>query len=72
MSIKSSQMLVAEALKEIKTIGTGEAYQLAKDDKCNLIDMELKTIFAIWVSSFHNLHFGISVLNLATVKNTEF
>ena len=39
MSIKSSQMLVAEALKEIKTIDTGEAYQLAKDDKCNLIDI---------------------------------
>ena len=39
MSIKSSQMLVAEALKEIKTIGTGEAYQLSKDDKCNLIDI---------------------------------
>ena len=39
MVIKSSQTLVQEALKEIKTINTDEAYELLQSDKCNLIDI---------------------------------
>ena len=39
MTIKSSQTLVQEALKEIKTINVNEAYDLSKNDKCNLIDI---------------------------------
>ena len=39
MPIKSSQTLVQEALKEIKTINTDEAYELLQNDKCNLIDI---------------------------------
>ena len=39
MSIKSSQTLVAEALSEIKTISTEEAYKMSNEDKCNLIDI---------------------------------
>tara|TARA_B100000902_G_scaffold252585_1_gene238999 strand:+ start:4743 stop:5129 length:387 start_codon:yes stop_codon:yes gene_type:complete len=39
MTIKSSQILVQEALKEIKTIDTNEAYELMKTNKCNLIDI---------------------------------
>ena len=39
MNIKSSQTLVSEALKEIKTINTDEALTLFKEDKCNLIDI---------------------------------
>ena len=39
MVIKSSQTLVQEALKEIKTINTNEAFELLQGDKCNLIDI---------------------------------
>ncbi len=39
MNIKSSQTLVAEALSEIKTISTDEAYKMSNEDKCNLIDI---------------------------------
>ncbi len=39
MTIKSSQKLVQEALKEIKTINVDEAYELSSNDKCNLIDI---------------------------------
>ena len=39
MTIKSSQRLVEEALREIKTISTDEAHNLAENDKCNLIDI---------------------------------
>ena len=39
MTIKSSQTLVQEALREINTINVNEAYELAKDQKCNLIDI---------------------------------
>jgi rhodanese-related sulfurtransferase len=39
MTIKSSNTLVAEALKEIKTINTDEAYKMLQEDTCNLIDI---------------------------------
>tara|TARA_B100001996_G_scaffold338119_1_gene290402 strand:+ start:1201 stop:1584 length:384 start_codon:yes stop_codon:yes gene_type:complete len=39
MAIKSSQTLVAEALKVIKTISPEEALKLANENKCNLIDI---------------------------------
>ena len=43
MEIKSSQKLVEEALKEIKTISPEEALAKLKDDKCNLIDIRDET-----------------------------
>ena len=39
MNIKSSQTLVSEALKEVKTITSEEALQLFNEGKCNLIDI---------------------------------
>ena len=39
MTIKSAQTLVKEALSEIKTIDTNEAFNLVKENKCNLIDI---------------------------------
>ena len=42
MHIKSSQTLVSEALKEVKTINTEEALKLSNEGKCNLIDIREK------------------------------
>ena len=42
MTIKSSQTLVSEALKEVKTITTEVALKLSNEDKCNLIDIREK------------------------------
>ncbi|MDC1250755.1 rhodanese-like domain-containing protein [Pelagibacteraceae bacterium] len=42
MNIKSSQTLVSEALKEIKTINTDEALTLFNEGNCNLIDIREK------------------------------
>ena len=42
MTIKSSQTLVFEALKEIKTITPAEALKLSNEGKCNLIDIREK------------------------------
>ena len=39
MTIKSSQTLVAEALKVVKTISPKEALKLTIENKCNLIDI---------------------------------
>ena len=39
MGIKSAQTLVAEASSEVKTINTNQAYNLVKENKCNLIDL---------------------------------
>ena len=42
MTIKSSQTLVSEALKEVNTITPAEALKLSNEDKCNLIDIREK------------------------------
>ena len=42
MNIKSSQSLVLEALKDIKTITPQDALKLASEGKCNLIDIREK------------------------------
>ena len=42
MTIKSSQTLVSEALKEIKTISAEQALKLTNDGTCNLIDIREK------------------------------
>ena len=39
MAIKSSQTLVSDALKEIKTISTEDAHKMVNDNQCNLIDI---------------------------------
>ena len=39
MTIKSSQTIVSEALKEIKTISSVEALKRSNESKCNLIDI---------------------------------
>tara|TARA_B100001029_G_C14943341_1_gene384481 strand:- start:177 stop:563 length:387 start_codon:yes stop_codon:yes gene_type:complete len=39
MTIKSSQTLISEALKEVKTITPEEALKLSNNNKCNLIDI---------------------------------
>ena len=42
MTIKSSQTLVSEALKEIKTISAEQALKLTNEGSCNLIDIREK------------------------------
>jgi rhodanese-related sulfurtransferase len=42
MTIKSSQTIVLEALKEIKTISVEQALKQAKAGNCNLIDIREK------------------------------
>tara|TARA_B110000459_G_C16297028_1_gene353174 strand:+ start:55 stop:438 length:384 start_codon:yes stop_codon:yes gene_type:complete len=42
MNIKSSQILVVEALRVIKTISAEEALKLSNENKCNLIDIREK------------------------------
>ena len=39
MRLKSIQTLVSEVMQEIKTINADEAYQIFKDNNCNLIDI---------------------------------
>ena len=39
MNIKSSKTLVSEALNEIKTISSDEAFDMVSEKKCNLIDI---------------------------------
>tara|TARA_B100000029_G_C17046352_1_gene767849 strand:- start:186 stop:548 length:363 start_codon:yes stop_codon:yes gene_type:complete len=43
MTTKSSQSLVSEALKVVKTISSDEALKLYNENKCNLIDIREET-----------------------------
>ena len=56
MTIKSPQILVANALSEVKTISSSKALKLSKENKCNLIDIrdanELQKLGRI-ENSFH-------------------
>ena len=42
MNVKTPQILISEAIKEIKTISAGEALKLSSGNKCNLIDLREK------------------------------
>ena len=42
MNIKSAQMLVSQALEEVKTISADKAHELSINNKCNLIDIREK------------------------------
>ena len=39
MTVKSIQMLVSEAMQEIKTINAEEAFKMVEENSCNLIDI---------------------------------
>ena len=39
MSIKTAQTLVSEAMNEIKTISSDDAFKLLEENNCNLIDI---------------------------------
>ena len=39
MAIKSSQTLVSEAIKDVKTISPDDAHKMVNDNQCNLIDI---------------------------------
>ena len=42
MNVKTPQILISEATKEIKTISAGVALKLSDGNKCNLIDLREK------------------------------
>jgi len=42
MSIKTAHTLVSEAMQEVKTISTDDAYKLLEENNCNLIDIRDK------------------------------
>ena len=77
MSIKSSQSLVIEALKKVKTITAKEALNLSNENKCTLIDIrdaqELKINGSI--ENSHNISRGLLEFSIhpesAFVQNSQ-
>ena len=77
MSIKSSQSLVIEALKEVKTITANEALKLSNENNCTLIDIrdqqELKKEGSI--KNSHNISRGLLEFSIhpgsAFVQNNQ-
>ena len=72
MAIKSSQTLVAEALKSVKTISSEEALKLLNENKCNLIDIrdeiELKKLGRIE----NSLHISRGLLEFSIHPDSPF
>ena len=72
MAIKSSQTLVAEALKTVKTISPEEALKLVNENKCNLIDIrdeiELKKLGRIE----NSLHISRGLLEFSIHPDSPF
>ena len=72
MAIKSSQTLVSEALKEIKTISTDEAHKLVNDKQCNLIDIREARELEKTGSVESSVHISRGMLEVFLDPNSAF
>ena len=72
MTIKSSQTLVSEALKEVKTISVDEAYTMTNDNNCNLIDIREARELEKTGSVENSVHISRGMLEIFLDPNSAF
>ena len=72
MNIKSLQNLVAEAMGEIKTINTDEAFKMVEDDNCNLIDIREASELEKTGSVENSVHISRGMLEIFLDPNSIF
>ena len=72
MNIKSLQTLVAEAMGEIKTINTDEAFKMVEDDNCNLIDIREASELEKTGSVENSVHISRGMLEIFLDPNSIF
>ena len=72
MAIKSSQTLVAEALKTVKTISPEEALKLVSENKCNLIDIRDASELQREGSVENSFHISRGLLEFAIHPDSVF
>ena len=72
MTIKSPQTLIAEALKEVKTISPEEALKLSNQNKCNLIDIRDEVELKKTGKIENSLHISRGLLEFSIHPDSAF
>ena len=72
MTVKSIQTLVSEAMQEIKTINADEAFEMVKDNNCNLIDIREAQELEKTGSVENSLHISRGMLEIYLDPNSAF
>ena len=72
MNIKSLSQLVAEALREIKTINADEAFKMVESQECNLIDIRDARELKKTGSVENSVHISRGMLEIFLDPNSVF
>ena len=72
MNIKSLSQLVAEALREIKTINADEAFKMVESQECNLIDIRESRELEKTGSVENSVHISRGMLEVFLDPNSAF
>jgi len=72
MNIKSLSQLVAEALREIKTINADEAFKMVESQECNLIDIRDARELEKTGSVENSVHISRGMLEIFLDPNSVF
>tara|TARA_B100001093_G_scaffold133362_1_gene126051 strand:- start:75 stop:458 length:384 start_codon:yes stop_codon:yes gene_type:complete len=72
MTVKSIQTLVSEAMQEIKTIDADEAFEMVKNQECNLIDIREARELEKTGSVENSVHISRGMLEVFLDPNSSF
>ena len=72
MTVKSIQTLVSEAMQEIKTIDADEAFEMVKNQECNLIDIREARELEKTGSVENSVHISRGMLEIFLDPNSVF
>ena len=72
MTVKSIQTLVSEAMQEIKTIDADEAFEMVKNQECNLIDIREARELEKTGSVESSVHISRGMLEVFLDPNSAF
>ena len=72
MTVKSIQTLVSEAMQEIKTINTDEAFKMVEDNNCNLIDIREARELEKTGSVENSVHISRGMMEIFLDPNSAF
>ena len=72
MTVKSIQTLVSEAMQEIKTIDADEAFEMVKNQECNLIDIREARELEKTGSVENSVHISRGMMEIFLDPNSAF
>ena len=72
MTVKSIQILISEAMQEIKTINADEAFKMVEDNNCNLIDIREARELEKTGSVKNSVHISRGMMEIFLDPNSAF